>query len=89
MHGKTYMESPAFDKPDSSQRWKYAGTFRLVKKIYSSDIVRYHQQYKWIWLNRGKILNTPQIQSTNVTDLRFWDERIAGVLDAAGYNKKI
>lgn len=46
--------------------------------------VRYHQQYKWIWLNRAQ--GGSEMTISTATDLRFWDERVGGVTTAAGYN---
>jgi len=85
------MESPSFNSTEnkSFQKWGYAGKSQQTPHApkLNLHVVRYHQQYKWIWLSRGKLLDVPPIQYTNVTDLRFWDERIGGVVVAAGYNK--
>jgi len=49
-------------------------------------VVRYHQYYKWIWLNRGH--GDTKMTITTMQDLRFWDEKLAGVIEPAGYPDK-
>jgi len=91
MYGKTYMESPFFDDPTTdqygkAQQWVHAGEHFLSNRQDQLILVRYHQNYKWIWLNRGISPNPVQISVAQ--DLRFWDERLAGVLEPAGYDRK-
>lgn len=45
--------------------------------------VRYYRDFKWIWLNRGDGAGVVEVITRR--DLRFWDERQAGIEVATGY----
>jgi hypothetical protein len=56
---------------------------RLPDHVHADRTVRYQAYYKWIWLNRGDGTATTEVVTRE--DLRFWDERLAGMDFAAGY----
>jgi hypothetical protein len=63
LHGTPrYMEWPGWNDPENylNHRWGAA--------------VRYHHGFKWIWLNKGKGENVPDITTTSVV---FADELFA------------
>ena len=57
------LPSPTFSLPCSDAR--------------TLPSVRYHRQYKWIWLNRGD--GSASVQNTTIRDTRFYDEKYANV----------
>ncbi|RSH80122.1 hypothetical protein EHS25_007324, partial [Saitozyma podzolica] len=69
--GDTYFEN--FEDPQGQHRWN----------VQMGNAVRYHAHYKWIWLSRGDGTSTTEVVTRE--DLRFWDERLAGMDFAAGY----
>ena len=84
MSAATYLDSEFFVDPKNRHhiRWVHAGKFCSTKCAFII-LVRYHQYYKWIWLNRGD--GRAKITFSVADDLRFWDEKQAGMIGVSEY----